>query len=1380
MTTHPPLTLRRAALGIALVALLAHLGLGVGGVWSFSPLNYDDPQVLALAGQRSVREIVTEPTWYAYKPVYLLSVKVDTLFGDWTSGVAHVHNALLHALAAALLFLVLAGLLRNRWIAGAAALLFAVHPVHVESVAWISGRKDVLSLVLVLAAHLLYRRARDAGRVSVAAPVLLVLGGLTKGTVWIWSGVLLLDEIVEAARRRREGTPTAPAALLARWVPCLVVSLAGVVLDGMMAVEHGPGAVEHGVSTAALAAAMASVHARYVAHLLVPVGLSIDYAVDPGGSWASPLAWVGLALLVGAIVLLVVSWRRHRPLGLLAAGVWILGLLPVNNLWPRTAILMADRYLYLPAAGLYLLLLGLLARYRRGRAAVLALLVVTFGVLGVMRTGAFADARRVWADATEKEPESALAWYQRANDAGERGAWEAAAEWAQRAIDLAPRPEILVKARLLRTGALLAALDRREAQGLPIREEDLRQVLDEANLAGRLAYALETMPIVREDPREVQAEAEVLRGKALERWRDDASALDAYERAVTLWPANATAHYDVATLLADTRTADASARAERHLREALQHRPDFLDARIQLALVLARMGRMDEAADELERAERRHGRTPDLLYAMARVQLAGGRDVARAEELLHEIERTAPDHLQASRLLADIHLARGRALLERGRDEGDRAAMRAALERFDDAARVYERCWEGEVGAGDALLQLGRYREARARYQRAFDLAGGEPWIQRLVATTALLEAARLARTAEDDAELEEAARLTARAVQQPSTSLDVGFLPLQEELTWLRAVATRLDAGGDAAAHGSRVLRAAALAVTGDETGALDVLGPVFRSLAPDSPERDTLDAALMLRAHLRDRGADVEGARRDYRFLADRRPGDPLPTLWLLQCDLREARAHLAIAYGFKEDVQGIAEATAALERAADAIRSFADENRDVLSAGLLAAEADMHQRRWIDALKRLNDLKERFPREPRVHRGQAAIYVSQYLGVNREPTLVAEAARALHRALALDPRSPRTLLDASQVARVAGDLRLALEDARLARSYELVDHGPAAQALADLHVAIGREALKRGDATQALAAVKAAKRADPGGAAPWVLEGDVYLAARKYDPALEAYRTAKELEPLSAEAAQGLARVHRQRVLVFRMTAAYLRAPKHPREADPEAWARMDEAERAAAVAAWEAHVEKVEAERLGWRRREMREIEAALRLDPDAEENEELERRLAVLRDRDPEAQRKAVLEAEALYQEGRDDLEAGHLVQALALLQRATDTYPDYLPAHVYTALALHQLLLAPGDGSDEQRALEEKYWQMAFEALQAADALDPLDRFPQRHHARGLLDELRWRREGDEVWRRAARNAYERFLRAMDAAGREADPVVAQVRRALERLGEER
>jgi hypothetical protein len=426
----------RLAWWVALVAFVAHLGFvpGLpGSVATHEALNYDDPQVLALADSRSVRELLTQDTYYAYKPVYFLSLKLDLALDADGAGLGHVVNLLLFALAALLLVLVLAAVVGSPWIAGAAGLLFAVHPAHVESVAWLSGRKDVLSLVLALSAHLAYRRARARDGVPLLAPALLLLAGLTKGTVWTWAGLLVVDELLAGA------SPPPRGSALARLLPCLLVAAGGIALDAWMGLTRGPGAVSHGVSTSALAAAMAGVHVEYLLTLLAPVHLTLDHDANPAGLWSAPQAWLGVLLAVLALVGCVRAVVRGRPLLAFGLAFWILGLAPVNNVWPRTTTLFAERYLLVAAVGPYLLLAGLCARAGASRAYALGLAAVLLGLLCVERTRTFADSERVWADALAKEPESALAWVQRAQAAAEREERGRALAWARTAGELAQR-----------------------------------------------------------------------------------------------------------------------------------------------------------------------------------------------------------------------------------------------------------------------------------------------------------------------------------------------------------------------------------------------------------------------------------------------------------------------------------------------------------------------------------------------------------------------------------------------------------------------------------------------------------------------------------------------------------------------------------------------------------------------------------------------------------------------------------------------------------------------------------------------------------------------------------------------------------------------------
>lgn len=391
----PSVSERRLALGLALAVALVAL-LVRGPTVENGLVNYDDPQVVAEVRAKGPVELASGPAYYAYKPVYFLSLWVDHVLFDDAPWGFHLGNVAFFAAAVAVLVLLVHSVFRSKTLAVAAGLLLAVHPVHSESVAWIAERKDSLSLLLALLAHLAFRRARtrDPDASPWLAAVLLALAGLTKGTVWTYAGVLVLDDLLLAGHTSglRKGR-------LARLAPVVAVAVLGIATDAVVGATMGPGDVRHDASLVELAAAMAAVHARYLASMFVPAGLSVDYPVDPRGSWADPLAWAGV--LLAAIALAAVVWgvRRRNPVVALAAGLWVLGLAPVNNVFPQTAVLRADRYLLVPAIGLYLLVGALLRRLPVvPRAALLAGLAAGLGFLAHARGEVWADSQALWTD----------------------------------------------------------------------------------------------------------------------------------------------------------------------------------------------------------------------------------------------------------------------------------------------------------------------------------------------------------------------------------------------------------------------------------------------------------------------------------------------------------------------------------------------------------------------------------------------------------------------------------------------------------------------------------------------------------------------------------------------------------------------------------------------------------------------------------------------------------------------------------------------------------------------------------------------------------------------------------------------------------------------
>jgi len=349
-----------------------------------------------------------EPYWPAesgaglYRPLTTLSYAVDWTLSGGNPSWMHFVNALLHALAVLLFALVIA-----RWLSPAAwagaALLFAWHPVHVEAVANLVGRAELLAAIGILGAVLAARRGRWALAVLFAA-----LAMLSKEHGVIVSVVILLDRWLESGDERPPPRPAAfwiglaalTGAFLGAW---LIIGRSGA--GDMAAVFYGRDAFGR------LAIALPAV--LRAAWLLVwPVSLSSDYGpqVIPFYDGISFAAMLG-ALIVAGVVALVWWCRRRAPAISFAAGVAALSYLPTSNLFFASGVVLAERNLYL-AVALPAALVGTgfawLERRRGIRPAIaaLGLAAITCGVLSLKRLPAWRDNRAQLLTLLVEHPES--------------------------------------------------------------------------------------------------------------------------------------------------------------------------------------------------------------------------------------------------------------------------------------------------------------------------------------------------------------------------------------------------------------------------------------------------------------------------------------------------------------------------------------------------------------------------------------------------------------------------------------------------------------------------------------------------------------------------------------------------------------------------------------------------------------------------------------------------------------------------------------------------------------------------------------------------------------------------------------------------------------
>lgn len=302
----------------------------------------------------------------------------------------HAANLLAHAIGAALVFLILRRLVRGRWAAWVGAMLFAVHPIQVEAVAWAASMYTPLSGMFALFATWQYLRFSDArqdgtrfawGHYALAT-IAFVLGMLTKPSI---VAVPLIVAAIELGLRRRGLRQFALP--LGAWVAVTVP----IVLATRIALPGTSLPAPDGPQRAIVALDAVGF---YLGKLVWPAGLVPDYGRSPQWVMAHPLAWLTCLAPIGLLVVCRLCWRRARWAGA-AAAVFTIGLLPTLGLAPfdyQRYSTVADRYAYLAMLGPAIVLAVVLCKYA-GRATFAGVLVLLS-----MLAGASVAQLRYWND----------------------------------------------------------------------------------------------------------------------------------------------------------------------------------------------------------------------------------------------------------------------------------------------------------------------------------------------------------------------------------------------------------------------------------------------------------------------------------------------------------------------------------------------------------------------------------------------------------------------------------------------------------------------------------------------------------------------------------------------------------------------------------------------------------------------------------------------------------------------------------------------------------------------------------------------------------------------------------------------------------------------
>jgi cytochrome c-type biogenesis protein CcmH/NrfG len=332
-------------------------------------VNFDDPQYVtenphikqgltpASVGWAFTSTI--EGNWH---PATCLSHMLDCQLFGLDAGAHHLVNLLFHAANTLLLFHVLRRMTHELWPSAAVAALFALHPLHVESVAWVSERKDVLSTffgLLTIAAYARYAQEGSAKRKVqwyLLVMVLFALGLMSKPMLVTWPFVLLLLDYWPLQRFTIHGLRITVRHLVWEKLPLLALTIMASAVT-FLAQHHAKAVIPDMYFTISERIENTLVsYVRYLCKTVWPSHLAVFYPFPsyPHPTWP---VWqvIGSAALLALITLAVVWQARHRPF-LIVGWLWFLGtLVPVIGLVQIGNQAMADRYSYIPLIGLFVM-----------------------------------------------------------------------------------------------------------------------------------------------------------------------------------------------------------------------------------------------------------------------------------------------------------------------------------------------------------------------------------------------------------------------------------------------------------------------------------------------------------------------------------------------------------------------------------------------------------------------------------------------------------------------------------------------------------------------------------------------------------------------------------------------------------------------------------------------------------------------------------------------------------------------------------------------------------------------------------------------------------------------------------------------------------------
>jgi len=642
-------------------------------------VNYDDPDYVTSNDHVQSGLNAQNLTWAFttghasnWHPLTWISHMIDCQVFGVHPGPQHLVNVAFHALNTVLLFLVLRSLTGATRRSAFVAALFALHPLHVESVAWISERKDVLStafFLLTLGAYGKYAGApalpgAPTRRRSYYSAALgcFALGLMSKPMLVTLPFVLLLLDYWPLQRLDfAKGIGRGLGRLVVEKLPFLALSAASSLVTFL--VQKKGGAVSTSVTFGARVANAVVSYARYLAKTVWPSKLSILYPHP--GQWPLWQVACSAALLIVLTGLVVVLARKR---GWLAVGwLWFVGILvPAIGLIQVGIQSMADRYTYIPAIGLFVIVAWGLAELVAPNAAERAseisprqtILVMLGGfalaacaLLTVIQVHYWHDSGALFRHAVEVTKNNYLAYNNLGFYLSGQGKIDEALENYRKSVEINPNYEDALN----NLGYALAGQNK-NAEAIPYYEAALRIRPLHTEVHNNLGNALSGLGrndeaiahyriVLEQNPKHADAHNNLGIALAMQGKVDEA--IPHFRAAIRFKSDYASAHSNLGNALAVQRKFE---EAIQEYQASLALKPDDAQAHNNLGNALAEQGQLPEACAEYRKALRLNANNPEANFNLG-VALARQGNKPEAANHLREALRLRPDYAEAQRQL---------------------------------------------------------------------------------------------------------------------------------------------------------------------------------------------------------------------------------------------------------------------------------------------------------------------------------------------------------------------------------------------------------------------------------------------------------------------------------------------------------------------------------------------------------------------------------------------------------------------------------------------------------------------------------------------------------------------------------------------------------